>query len=44
MPAPRVVERFDVVEQLALALAVAVELIGELGLQRREKASITALA
>ena len=37
MPPPRVVERLDVVEQLALGLAVAPECVGELGLQRREE-------
>ena len=44
MAAPRVVERVDVIEQLAVGLAMAVEVVGELGLPCRKNASITALS
>ena len=43
VPAPLVIEHFDVVEQLHLGVAMAAELIGELALDRREEDLMTAL-
>ena len=44
VPTPLVIEHFDVVEQLHLGFAAAVEVIPELALTLEKKLSITALS